>query len=1624
LLLNRAVSLTSTAATINVAQGIYAVGGAGGGNGSASDGTGVAAAGGGGGGSYGGGGGGGGAGVGMVNAFLTAGGGGGGGYYGGGGAAGTSAGTAGLNGGSGGGAGVAGQGPTGTAPTTAGGQFSGGSGVGNIQSGGAWGAGGLGGANSDGSSAGAGRNVIDVGGVAGSTLTLNASTGIGTAVAPVFILAPTISLSAPLGSIFSTAGSDVVYQNLLTAPTGTVSISAQGSIFDVATINAASVTFSTLAGSNGSINLNYNAMNLMATGGITATALTLNANGNGSIESDYVYGIYATTLTATSGTGNILLEPSLGNKIANLQFSTAGSKVTVSDNGNLVIKASSNSSANGTTSIIDQQGAITIAGAVTTAGSASFNGGTGLAVNAQVTAPGGVSFNTIAGTITSPIVITNTGFVGLYAGLSGLGALSVNTPAVVVVATGATITDTYTGFTSLYASGSVGYPAGNLTFTSLASNLNVYSVSNFANNVYGPGFTNVVIKDTSATGSIVIPNIPVIATNSVALSTVGGNISSAISGVAIQAPTLSLATTSGNIIGLGGNPAPFTITASSVSIAANSLTSTVNLFDPNNVALTAVTANNFSFSGNNNIDIAGRVAAATTSITTTSNILQTTATGIVVGTNVTLNASNAIGSSSSPSGLNVSIAGTNSSLNLFSQEATVTSTGALNLGTSNVAALTVTSASTLTQSGVVNAYGSANLTGASFVQATGGLLDGNNSLLTNISATLGSANSVVINGTINALNLSVIAPATGTVTVATGGLVIANASFQGAVFNIVGTGVIETIVNPRPSPYGTITFSNPTGSLSLGGTGTLATSQYLTLSSGGNIVVSPQLNSGAPTVETITAKGTVSLPSNVLSVSRDYIGNGGTIAVTASSLLLSSGPTTYAPVSSTNPLTFDATVGTNTSGNGGSISLTLTGVAPVTIGGATSQYIFNAPGGDSGGNGGTVNIKTAGALSFTPGQDLAIAPNSTTGASAGGNGGNLSLIAGTNLSINGSLATTPGTVSASNWGSITLGANSVATAPFSINNVTVPVNGISGTISGGNITITNASGIAINGLTTAITVNDVIGNPTPTLTLNTNIVSGSGTMSNSNALVINSTGNLTLSNTVSYGSLTSLTVNAKGNVALPTGLLNSSEGYVSLTSTGTLTLPTGVSSITVSPVAGSQNGGTIYINALAVAPSNLITLTLNAQGGTTGTSNSGGNVTYITGNAATLDVGGGGIGTDLVVNISAGTTPTAGGSVTIQNKGGITLNAGGIVSTGSPSIFNNVSLISTAGAFIFNQDLSTLNVGSTNGAGGNLVLQDNSATTLTINTGATLSVGTFTISNAGGAVQFNSAITATAAPATGYAANVIAKTNISQTTTSDIVSGPSISLQSTTGNIGTATTPFFISGTSATGTNVSIGTGAAGIAYVQDTSGNGDVITSATTGSQFIFTAGGSLQTLQNIKETTLVDLTASGAFTQAVGTSYTTKTLDFLLGTMSAPLYTNASIIGGAAGEGSVTGAANTNPTINIIDTTTGVLTLGTTGASGVAISTENGSGTISIVSGGSIVVNNNIGGGANASGNTILTAGKGGTITETTAAGVTANITGTNLLSLTSANLGTATTAFGVTGGTIYIASATFFL
>jgi hypothetical protein len=1636
---------------ITVTQGIFAINGANGGKGGNGDtGTADAGSGGGGGGSYGGGGGGGAGGLSTTLALVGVGGGGGGGYFGGGG--GDTGAT--QNGASGGGGGAPGTGPVGTS----GGLLSGGNGAGNPLSGGSLKNGGLTSLVPAVPAPGANGASV-VAGTAGSPVFVTTNTGIGTLAAPQSIFSPNVTVDAVAGSVFATFGGDTTV-NATSAVAGTISLIANGNLTTGLISKAATISLTTNPDLNGNIALNSD---IVATKSLTATT-----SGTGTVTQAVATDFVSTPLmVVTTETGSVNLIG--GNTIGNFQFNTAGAKVNLQNNIAMNVLASTDAGVLSVVTINDLNSPITISGNVNVpAGTATFNAGTNVNVKAGVTAPGGDTFVAGNGTITVGGTLVNPGPITFTADFSTLGKITLNSPQVTITANGASITDLYNNVTTLTAAAPFGLglasnpAAGAFSFSSAGTNLIVPAGSI-------SGYTGVTLANTSATGGITLGNTAVNITGLTTLSTVGGNITTTAFNTvdAIQTANLVVTTKTGNMTELGGGP--FSLMTSGFSFIGSPTSSIVNVTSNEPflipMAVTAVTANSFSLtSTTSTIGIAGNVAANVINITTTAlntNIFQSATKGVLTGQDITLNAANDIGIANSTAGLTTTFTGAAPLLDITANNANIQSATAINLGTSTVNAdLNLTSKLAITQSGTVTVNGLSIITAGGFTQTANSTFNGAVTDMI-ISAKPGT---VVIDGTFNDnTSLSVVTPVTGTVTVNAGGVIDAFASsFVTSTVTLApqtlvpNAGIIETS-NVPTNAVGSMSFSNPKGNFAFIGTagkslGTLGASASLSVTSGGNITFSPNITYDGTSAETIaasTTKGIISLASNTITILPAAFGQGGTLNLTGSALQVDgAAPTTN--------ITFNASAAA-TGGPGGTINVTLTGKSNATIDATPTDagalnFIANGVGA----------FFAGGSVSLTNTNGLIIWTTANGGVSInnpgvnGGNGGNLSLSAGTGFNITGSIATAPGSAPGALFGNVVMDVTGGKGA-LNIENGSTSTNFITGTISGGNVTITDTAGITIgNTLTTpAIVINPFVLPAAPTLTLNTGALTFAtgGTITDpSNIAINNSAGNLAFTGVggTSFGTPSGVTVNVKGNVSVPTQLLNLvTETSTTLIAGGTLTLP--VNSITVQPLGGTGDGGTIFISS---AKQNFVTgvvgpLNLIATGGTLGTTNSGGTITYNSTGGATIDVSTTG---NVTADISSGPVGggTTGGTFNVTTKGLITLD-NGLKTTTAGTVNNSINLDSTGNGVVVTANgaiaLNSINFGE-------LTIDSNSASAFSVVTAlpvgglkngmvlaAQLTVGNFTIDNLGGGVTMGQEIATTlgAFGSNTFAAQILAKGNIADTFTAGkpVVTGFTIELNSSTGNVGSVAqgkTPgvvFVIDGTGGP-TPVSIIDGKAGVVNVQDLSANGDSLVSSATGATYLFTSGGSIQTLGSITAGTVtlaanpatgnialggtvgsgkgvVTFTGGGILSESNGTVSAT-TISFNVGTMSTPIFTNATAI---AALSQVTGLAN--PTINIVDSNTKGITL-------PALSTVNAPGTISITAPGNIVVTGNIGGGGvNAAQNTSLIATGKGTITEST--GVT--IEATNLLTLEGASLtGTAKGSSilvntGPTGGLLQLAS-----
>ncbi|MBS1994020.1 MAG: hypothetical protein JSS83_26090, partial [Cyanobacteria bacterium SZAS LIN-3] len=630
-------------------------------------------------------------------------------------------------------------------------------------------------------------------------------------------------------------------------------------------------------------------------------------------------------------------------------------------------------------------------------------------------------------------------------------------------------------------------------------------------------------------------------------------------------------------------------------------------------------------------------------------------------------------------------------------------------------------------------------------------------------------------------------------------------------------------------PAGSITIKNPTADLLItnNSTGVIKDPLTLVISSGGNTTIVntgtfTSFSAGTPT-ETLQliAKGTLTLPSNIVKVVPNAGLKGGVITIGATQLVHPAGA-----------LVFSADGPNGNTGNGGLILVSLSGKQDITID-TGANWQFSAQGGTTGGNGGSVIVATHGSIFANPINNNAIDVTPLMGNS---NGGLIGLSASGNLQIQGPINTLGlGTGSA---GQLLLSTQAKTPFVVGLPSINSKSNGSTGDITGGIVTIISPSGIDVNASGKILTFAD-------TIQLFAAEVTNNGKIDTTAAFaqkiaVSNLNGDLSIKGTGVWGQTFQATFTSGGNLNMgslvfgPTG-----EKAVSIDMTAKKTLTLGAPAVIAQSFLNA--GGTINISADKLAysipmPSPLV---LDASA-----LNNGGSVTVaLTGkNALNVDSSGPG---SLFINVgpTAG-APASGGVVSVTSGGKLTVNVAGFVT-------NPNSVATLDSSVTFKSGDALLVKGGWNnlftGPMGTLTLSSNSSkafvignpTTNGIATAAALSTGDITVNNTGGDVVIGGTDFLTAV----NTVTVSAGKNISGNGTEAIKAPAGVTLTSNGGSIGTGSkgvpaTPLAIS----TG-DLTANAGVKGSAYIVDNAAMPLILHSAS-GAFF------NLNTVQTIKTT------------------------------------------------------------------------------------------------------------------------------------------------------------------------------
>jgi fibronectin-binding autotransporter adhesin len=470
-----------------------------------------------------------------------------------------------------------------------------------------------------------------------------------------------------------------------------------------------------------------------------------------------------------------------------------------------------------------------------------------------------------------------------------------------------------------------------------------------------------------------------------------------------------------------------------------------------------------------------------------------------------------------------------------------------------------------------------------------------------------------------------------------------------------------------------------------------------------------------------------------------------TIASTGSATLLASGNTLGAVTNAGTLSLVTTTLNGSLAVNGGSV----TSSGTLTLG-TTSGITSNGGGTISGGSltlataGNSVDVSTGSLLtigSTVTGGTLTKTSAGTLALSDSNVYSNLILSAGSinltsaSATLSGSLAVNAGQLSIGTLAILSSGGiTSSASASIAGGSLRLATNGssvdvssastltISSTVTGGTLTKTGAGKLSLSEATVAQDL--VISGGSVALTANSVVLNGSLAVNNG-TLALTGTGTLTAGKTlssagtgvVSGGSLstTGLVVDVTGN-SLSVSSAITGIGSVTKTGTGILAL-TGANTFTGGVVLGSGSGTVSIGNASALGSG---TLTINGGGSLDSTTSgtvanaqvwNGGTVNFVGSGANSLNTSG---------------KVTLGGSVTL-NVAANTLTLGGAVSGGTLTKSGNGTLVLSG---------TSNYTGDTTVTGGSLVLAVSNAL---YNTGGTLATGALTI-NKGGTLSINAGV--------------------------------------------------------------------------------------------------------------------------------------------------------------------------------------------------------------------------------------------------------------------------------------------
>ena len=743
-----------------------------------------------------------------------------------------------------------------------------------------------------------------------------------------------------------------------------------------------------------------------------------------------------------------------------------------------------------------------------------------------------------------------------------------------------------------------------------------------------------------------------------------------------------------------------------------------------------------------------------------------------------------------------------------------------------------------------------------------------------------------------------------TITVASASTVDAKSAFIASTTSIVDNGLIEAEGSDANQGQGVVLINSQQG-LTIGGSGQIKALGEFSASSQLNLSTGLFFTTAQPIATNeliLTALGNLIIGTNQFAVSPDVNGNGGSIRILAAAL------EAVVPPAGTTILSLNADA-TGT-GNGGMISVQLTGPADVSIG-LNGTFTASARGGITSGNGGSVSFSNGGNLTV----DLSTIDVSTRG----GDGGTLNLQAMGTLALNANQINVDG-INGGNGGSIFLSGATITTPQTTP--LVLSASG-DGTGSGGEV-----------GYSTSSSKNSITIDATDPFIPNAIKILVTG--SNGGTVFVGSAGNITFNsvnadpNNQTSGTGANLDIEATGtltfgnNTLHANGLGDGNGGSILLRGQSLAFAPTSKLDIEANAGAtGSGSGGSVAIGSANFSPvvigSANGNIFLSASAGTNmaATTANGGTVYFATGgnltiNASAISVAAGVSGNGGTIILQAGDTSTVAGN--LQVIGALSANGTGTNSTGGTISLtsNSKTIFSVDSARALNGTQASLSVSGTtpgqiaidNNGGGITELQNFTAVgTLALTTGGT---GAILLSANIGSGTGNLVLQSASGKISGGTKNLLAVSTISATSVSGAISLPDVAGAQVTASTGSKAA-VAITSPGAQALNIA---GASGGAVTIKSLGDITVSQAVTATALTISDTnklGGMINLNSDLTSTGNIAISTIGNITQNSGTITVAKALTIAATGATSQILLVGSINAAAAGTVSIVAAKST---------------------------------------------------------------------------------------------------------------------